>query len=153
MQRSVLFLALFARDLTIHARTLPNSTIFARSRWDKDLVSPPSDSSWSKESIFALLGVCVTFICCLIGLACSRLHKYCIWLRRGGTHLTRFLLMCAIANLNTKAIAEKYSYRTRGTISLQAQHIQKWRRFDRDEVRQEQQKTYTALLESRRMVY
>jgi len=50
-----------------------------------DTMSPPP-VGWSKEAIFALLGVCATLITCVIGLAWPRLRPRLIGVRRTGTH-------------------------------------------------------------------
>ena len=63
---------------SLHAWPIPSPKPLPPRQQNVPLNVPPNtlpvELGWSKEAIFALLGVCATFICCVIGLAWPRLR-------------------------------------------------------------------------------
>jgi hypothetical protein len=100
-------------------------------------------SSWFKEAILTLLGVCVTVACFVVGLAWPCLRKRLCTLSsscRPGELCYCVKEECAELMLGTVAVRSSQLSRT----------IKGWKKRDPEEIRQQLQERYDQLLEMRR---
>ena len=135
----VIFLLLLP---SIHAWPIASPKSISPSQSNQPNETPNSPStSWSKEAIFALLGVGAAFICCAIGLAWPRLRA------RMSIHALNHNKLCANLHVDRTCLPLPQH------VPSRVHRFPPWNRCDQDNVREEQQRAYTALLEIRRGGY
>jgi hypothetical protein len=100
----------------------------------------PSCDSWSLEAILTLVGVFVTLLCFVVGMAWPSLQ--CVLRAQSGVFQAPYIVMCSLI---LRLVADTYA-RDSHTIA-------DWRKRDLRELRRELQEKYDFLLEIRRGRY